>query len=810
MRRLGLTLAAMAFAALLTAPGAAAVSLSPDRVIVQWAGGASPAERGAARAEAGVDFARDLGNRRFQLVETEPGQAPGQAVRELEADPAVLLAERDGYLGKDALPDDPLFGQLWGLRNTGLGIGGVLGARAGADIDAAGAWDRTVGIPATVVADIDDGYRFEHPDLDDVFWTNPGEVANGLDDDGNGIVDDLHGADFVGADAEAPAVDGDPTDDDLWDGGHGVHTAGTIGAEGGNGIGVTGVAQDVSIMPLRVCSRYVLEEESSCPASAIVEAINYAGAKGARAANMSLGSTTYRPTAANAIAANPGTLYVISAGNDGESNDSAPHYPCNYDPPAEGKGSVDNVVCVAATDQADGLASFSDWGAKSVDLGAPGTQVLSVFPGTDLIGGDFELDDFAAKWTASGADGGFGRTDEAPLTSFGIADSPGAPPLAGSERASTLTLAVPAGFQECSLELDRWVAGGTLWVEVFLDGEQATGVGLKKTGRFSYGLGDDLNAGTELAVRLAYAADSTPKAGDGAWVDDVALSCIARLGEAAGYDFMEGTSMAAPHVTGAAALLFSLKPSASVSEVRQALLTSVDRVPSLAGRTTSGGRLDVGAATDLFDPLPPPAPLLSTQPGSPSASNRPRLLGSAQRGTSVEVYANATCSGTPLATVTSAQLASPGLAVAVGEGTTTQFSARATDLAPLASPCSTPISYTQKIPPADPGGGDEGPAPPGPEAGGGGGSSPAPGPLADDGPAPACVVPKLAGRTLAQAKAALRAAACRLGAVQKPRARKGRPLPPLVVRSSTPAVGARPAGGKVGLVLGPKPARAGR
>jgi hypothetical protein len=166
--------------------GAISGSSEPNRLIVEWRGDASPRERRSARAEAAVDYSRDLGSRRFQLVEPAPGQSVAEAIGELEADPAVVVAERDGYLTPDAIPDDPLFGQLWGLRNLGLGVDGFGGALAGADIDADGAWDRTVGTPSTVVADIDSGYRFEPPDLANVAWTNPDEMSNGLDDDGDG------------------------------------------------------------------------------------------------------------------------------------------------------------------------------------------------------------------------------------------------------------------------------------------------------------------------------------------------------------------------------------------------------------------------------------------------------------------------------------------------------------------------------------------------------------------------------------------------------------------------------------------------
>jgi subtilisin family serine protease len=867
-------------------------AFSPDRVIVEWAAGASPPERRAAREEADVDFSRDLGSRRFQLVETEPGQAPGEAVRELEVDPAVIHAERDGYYHLDSIPNDPLFGQLWGLQNTGLGIDFFEGAMAGDDINVLSAWNRTVGTPSTIVADIDGGYRFEHPDLANVAWTNPGEIPeNGLDDDDDGIADDIHGADFVGPDADSPVTDGDPTDDDPLTTGHGVHTAGIIGAQGNNGIGVTGVAQNVTIMPLRACS-----EAGRCPFSAIVSAVNYAGAHGARVANMSIGGEERHDVLADALGANPQTLFVISAGNEGVSNEVQPKYPCVFNPLAEGKGPVDNVICVAATDQADHLADFSNWGVNTVDLGAPGTQILSAAPYRYIVKDDFELDDFASKWIPSGPDGGFARSNEAPLTSYGITDSPGATPVAGSTRASTsVPVTLAPGYRSCTIEVVRASSGGGT-LAVLLNGEVEEGFGLAKPGRTSHKLLEDLSGGGEVAVRVSYTAGSNPSPSSGAWIEEIDLHCIAKVGEADGYRYANGTSMAAPHVTGAAALLFSLKPSASVTEVRQGLLGSVDPVASLAGKTTSGGRLDAGAATDLFDPTPPPTPTLTaTNPASPAKNNQPRLKGSAQRGTGVDVYASADCSGSPVASGTAAQLASSGIAVTVGVDTTTEFSVEATDLAPHTSACSAPISYTENsdlvapTPPqltgtdpaspgqngtprilgaaeagstvriyagsacagqpvatgsaavlgspgiavqvaegvtavfsatasdasdntsdcsaaisyarlqatTDPGGGDGGPTPI---------LTPTPIPT----PTAACIVPRLVGKTLLRAKAVLKAAACNLGTVRKPHPRKGKRLPPLVVKSSTPTAGAKVASGKVNLTLRPKPRAARR
>ena len=616
------------------APSTPATIFSPERVIVQWEAGADRSDRVEARESAEVSSLRLLGDPAFQLVRVDAGQSIGDALAALRDDSSVQVAERDSYGAPNALPDDPLLDQLWGLQNAGLGIAGFTGALAGADIDAPGAWSRTVGTPSTVIADLDSGYRFDSPDLGPVAWTNPADPPGGGDDDGNGIVDDSHGADFVGPSANSPAVDGDPTDDDLIDGGHGVHTAGTMGAAGNDGIGITGVAQDVRIMPLRVCSYFTDptptptdDSGSRCPTSSQIQAINYAAAHGARVANMSLGSTSFSTAARNAIAANSQILFVISAGNDGEDNDSVPHYPCNYNPLAEGKSSVDNVVCVAATDQADQLAGFSDWGQTSVDLGAPGTETLSTYPAkVEHIDDDYETDDFSTAWANTGGEG-FGRASpgDGPLTSFGMSDSPNEAPKPGSEHIVTLAsgVPVPVGTGPCRLSALRYRdggTGGTFFYAVLSDGSPVfTNFGSAKTSGskmtfFQTGQIDGL-AGHSVQLSFGFTAGSSPTAANGIWLDEVKLTCQAPLSTPPGYAFLQGTSMAAPHVTGAAGLLFSLKPSATVTEVRSALLESVDPVSSLSGVTATGGRLNAARAIDLLespgkvvvDELPPGA-----------------------------------------------------------------------------------------------------------------------------------------------------------------------------------------------------------
>jgi thermitase len=770
---------------------------SPDGVIVQWAPGADRADRVEAREDADVDFQSDLGNREFQLVKTESGQTPAEAVAELEANPAVVLAERDGYNATDAIPNDPLFNQLWGLNNLGLGISGFSGAIAGDDISAIPAWDRTVGSPSVVIADIDSGYRFNHPDLAPVTWTNPGEIAgNGIDDDVNGFTDDVHGWDFVGVNGDAPVADNDPTDDDLISGGHGVHTAGTLGAAGNNGLGITGVSRNARIMPLRICTRFPSVAGSRCPFSAEVAAINYAGDMGARVANMSFGGTGKEVAVANAMAQHPNTLYVISAGNDGTNNEITHHYPCDFNPAVDAlppvPGAIDNVICVAATNQADGLASFSDYGVVSVDLGAPGTETLSAYSGQDVpLSLNFEANDFTSQWTVEGA--GFGRAGvgDGPLTSFGITDSPGVAPVASTlyKVKQTAGVALPAGTGACTIRGSRYRKGGSFSYgllvssaapQTFVSGETAGSSMASFNTVPITGLG-----GHTVQFFFEYTADSSPSVAEGVWLDDLRLTCFAPLNSATvTYEFLQGTSMATPHVTGAAGLLFSLKPSATVTEVKNAILTSGDPVASLSGKTTTGRRLDVAAALNSLVPV-------GTETVAPDT-----VILSGPEGTVTSTVANFTFSRTDadsgafeckLDAAAFAPCTSPA-AFTVGLGPH-QIQVRAKVPSGIVDPTPAAHTWTVSSPSPLPGGGG---------SGGGGGSSGGP----DGG---GCTVPALAGKTLGQAKAALDAANCTLGKVTKPKAKKGKKLPALVVKSSTPAAGASPANGKVDLKLGKKP-----
>ena len=332
----------------------------PGRILVKLEDGVPDRALEALNRQNDARVEERLPGARVDVVDLPRDLPVREAVGRYERSPGVEYAEPDFLLFVEATPDDPGYGKLYGLNNTGQ-----TGGTPDADVDAPEAWDTTTGDPNTAVAVVDTGVDVNHPDLDGNLWNNPGEIAaNNKDDDKNGYVDDVHGWDFYHGDATVyDAADGDE---------HGTHVAGTIAAEGNNGIGVTGVNWRASIMPLKFLG------PSGGSISDAVKAIDYAVAEGAKISNNSWGcggSDCYSKTLKAAIDRADGTghLFVAAAGNEGTDNDATPHYPSNYDSP--------NIVAVAATNGTDGLASFSNYGGSSVDLGAPGVGILSTLPG---------------------------------------------------------------------------------------------------------------------------------------------------------------------------------------------------------------------------------------------------------------------------------------------------------------------------------------------------------------------------------------------------------------------------------------------
>jgi subtilisin family serine protease len=278
------------------------------------------------------------------------------------------------------VPDDVWFPFLWGMNNTGGGGGTV-----DADIDAPEAWDLTVGDPNVVIAVVDSGVDIYHPDLAANMWQNPLEIAgNGLDDDGNGYIDDIFGVDTVNNDS-------DPMDDF----GHGTHVAGTIGAVGDNAIGVAGVNWDVQIMALKF-----LNDLGFGSVADEIEALNYLADMADRlelagrperivAANASFGGFapifTFEQTAIDNLRSK-GILFITAAGNDSLDNDALFNFPSSYDLP--------NIIAVAATTRTDQLATFSSFGRQTVHIGAPGDAIIST-----LLGGGYG--DFTIGWSGT-------------------------------------------------------------------------------------------------------------------------------------------------------------------------------------------------------------------------------------------------------------------------------------------------------------------------------------------------------------------------------------------------------------------------
>ncbi len=300
----------------------------------------------------------------LDLIREDDGRTAEEIIAEYSSLPEVAYAEKvfkieldeSGATSAPVLPNDPRFSEQWALSNDGEN-----GGTQGADIRAVGAWATTTGSNKVVVAVLDSGVDYTHPDLVNNIWHRPGNIEQYADRN-LGVIDDIHGY-------NALDNDGDPMDGN----GHGTHCAGIIGAEGGNNEGITGVNWSVQIMPLKF-----MDASGSGTTKDAIEAINYvidrrqAGVN-VRIISASWGSTQKSRALQDVIrkAYDEGILFVAAAGNASVDNDKSPHYPSSYD--------LGNVISVAALDRNDQLTSFSNFGAKTVQLGAPGKDILSTW-----------------------------------------------------------------------------------------------------------------------------------------------------------------------------------------------------------------------------------------------------------------------------------------------------------------------------------------------------------------------------------------------------------------------------------------------
>jgi subtilisin family serine protease len=624
----------LALVAGLAAAPAAAAPADPDpralpltrvaaggEIIVGFQPGTDRAERRAALAGLRPAATESLLLSRAELVRLPAGLSVADALEELRADPEVAFAEENLRYDVAAVPNDTHFGLLWGLHQA-----------SDVDIDAPEAWDLTTGDSSVVVAVVDTGVAYDHPDLAGNVWTNPGEIPeNGLDDDGNGFVDDVHGWDFV-------ANDNVPLDAND----HGSHVAGTIGAVGDNARGTVGVTWRVSLMPLRAGDAF-----GSLDYADAVNAFAYACANGARVVNGSFGGPTESLALKAVMASAPcaSTLFVIAAGNNGRSNDATPTYPCNTD--------VAAIVCVAAATSLDARPSWSNYGAASVDLAAPGVGILSAIPVFATVASDgFENTPtgFAARWGGQSAPAGhpvWGQSTIRRAGSFSLHDSPPGGTSYASNTDSSIRSLVPFNLGNragCRLHfyvrlaladagdvLSNYGSASYEGPYVLLGGGWTGSTGgtwahiAEDIGRF------DGTPSLHLLFRLQSNASGT---GDGAYVDSVSLECLGAHSENGSYVAIDGTSMATPHVAGTAALMLARNPGLTPGELKADLLASVDPVPALAGLVVSGGRLNARAAL-LAVPIPAPT-IVSGPSGTVAVADAELAFAAGGAGTTFE------------------------------------------------------------------------------------------------------------------------------------------------------------------------------
>ncbi len=534
-------------------------------VIVRFREGVRPGASGRSQAHvrSGGRSARPLRFARdFEVVEVPPGLTARQLAERYAREPGVLYAEPDTEVqlasaagsAHVAVPDDTYFGRQWGLRNDGQ-----RGGTPEADIGVLEAWRTTRGSADVIVAVIDTGVDHTHVDL-------ASRMVEGL------------GYDFIDDDA-------DPMDGH----GHGTHVASIIAASADDGFGVAGVAPDVRIMALRVFD----DSGKGATVAGLVDAFAFAEAHGADIVNASWVVNTEHAALREAIAGSS-ALVVAAAGNNNADIDMFGRYPAAWND--------ENILAVAATDRYDTLAGFSNRGANSVDVAAPGVDILGAIPGREDVHFYDDFSDLSA-WVSE-----FGRTNEWGLSSdhftsssSALADSPGAhyaneeDSFVRTREPIDLTDAVGARLEfEMLLDTESGFDGVRLRVHdgiSWTDPNDATWSG--STGGSFDSFVVDLSAyeGRQVRVGFQFLSDDTI-VGQGVHIDDLRIVSSASSGPSNRHAYLSGTSMAAPHAAGVAALALAAAPGLNAPDLRNILRGSSNPLPALAGKVATGGRID--------------------------------------------------------------------------------------------------------------------------------------------------------------------------------------------------------------------------
>lgn len=497
-----------------------------------------------------------------------------QLIEDLKQDPTVETVEPNYLRHVSAVSTgDPDFSKLWGLQNTGQSLNGSTGT-SGADTKFTAAW--ALARPSTsevVVAVVDTGVDITHPDLSANIWTNPGEIAgNAIDDDNNGRVDDVHGYDFALGTAT------------MTDSGeHGTHVAGTIAATGNNGVGIIGVDYKAKVLPLKVST-----DGESLSTSAVLSALDYIVDLKERgvnivAVNASYGGGSSSTSERQAIEAlrDAGIVLCAAAGNEGLNNDSTPSYPANY--------TTSNIISVAAMTQTNGLASFSNYGATSVDIGAPGTNIYSAMPlsfvsqATSLKVGSSTYSAASIEFAGSTPANGLAR----PIYACGLGRVGDFPTAVSGNIAF-----IQRGTITFAEKVTNAMAAGAV-AAVIYDNTTST----ITTNPWTLG-----TTGAWIpAIRISQANGQT--------ISALSLPTSATITQfvntAAAYQYLDGTSMATPHVAGAVAFAAMNFPSESIAQRINRILNNTTAAAALSGKSTRGGTLNLLKMIDTdSDSLP--------------------------------------------------------------------------------------------------------------------------------------------------------------------------------------------------------------
>ncbi len=548
---------------------------------------------------------RDFAGGNTTLADITASTSVESEIRLLRGDPNIEYVEPNYTRQPASLgTNDTYAGSLWGLDNTGQMItddgGATTTGIVDADIDAPEAWTITDAASMTpvTVAVIDTGVAYNHPDLAADMW----DGTNCKNENGVVIGGCNHGWDYADNDNTPLPVDSS----------HGTHVSGTIAAVRNNAKGIAGVASNAKIMAVRFGFDVASE----------VKAIDFAIQNGAKVINASYGGTSFSQAEYDAINRfrSAGGLFVAAAGNSFVSNETSPHYPCSYN--------LDNIVCVAATDQHDNIANFSDFGTISVDVGAPGVNIVSSVADSPKVSENFEgvtPPALPATWSAVdfGSGNNWGTVDLLSRDNVLYADlaSPYANNMQSAVATPNMDLAGQSNvyvnfYAYCDsqysasswtdyMELEYSSDGGSSYTPVGLwDEEYIDSVTNSAPGPAGVYFGEIPLPGPFTStgkLRFDWTTDSSDNNYSGCWIDNVKVYGIGD-GSNEQYAYYEGTSMAAPHVAGLAALIEGYNPSLSYTQVKNDIMNNGDSLTGLSTTTVSGKRINAQKAIQAVNP----------------------------------------------------------------------------------------------------------------------------------------------------------------------------------------------------------------